>query len=138
MGKQLKKQSAAVSMGLAAIGSDLGWEIALDESSSPTAEEWVAQIEGPSMYLSFRVQSPCIIKEMVGFLVHADRTREELLLGKTKKESVTLARDDESDDRYFLIVQTESSVTRVTFAGDDLKCLTNALRQASEDIADAD
>jgi hypothetical protein len=117
MEKQVKKQSTAARMWLAAIGCDRRWEVALDESSSPTTEAWVAQIEGPSMYLSFRVLSPCIIKEMVRFLAHADRASAELLLGKTKKESVTLARDDESDDRYFLIVQTESSVTRITFAG---------------------
>ncbi len=69
----------------------------------------------------------------------ANHGNGEIVLGKNKKESVTLARDDEFRDRFFLIVETEARfIIRVTIAGPDLKALASALRQAQEDLDEAD
>jgi hypothetical protein len=120
--------------GLAAVGSCGSWSVDLDESQ--TAEEWFAQIEGPSVYLSFSVQSPRVIKEMLSFLIDESFTNGEISLWKQLQESVTFARDDEFNDRYYLIVKAGNTATRVTFADQSLKCLKEALRQAGEDIDD--
>ena len=131
--------NGSADLGLAAIGSAGGWEIALDESS---AEKWFAEIEGPSIYLSFEVQSPDVIQQMLEYLTSgndADNGTSEIPLGKSKKETVSLVRDDEFHDRFFLIVETQDSLTvRVTISGKDVESLAVALRQANEDIAEND
>jgi hypothetical protein len=137
-------------LGLTAIGSAGGWEVAIDETTSGLSEKWFAQIEGPSVYLRFEVESPHVIDRILGFLTEqpannkrlqnlADQVNLEMLLAKNKKESVTLARDDEFRDRYFLIVEAEARlIIRITITGTDVKSLVSALRQAKEDLVEND
>jgi len=137
-------------LGLTAIGSAAGWEVAIDETTSGSSEKWFAQIEGPSVYLYFEVQAPQVIDRILGFLTEQttpgerlqslqDQGNGEIVLGTSKKEPVTLVRDDEFRDRYFLIVETESRLLiRVTIAGTDLKSLVSALKQAKEDLDEDD
>ena len=53
-----KHENDKESLGLTAIGAAGSWEIAVDETTSGTTQKWFAQIEGPSVYLYFAVQSP--------------------------------------------------------------------------------
>jgi hypothetical protein len=136
-------------LGLTAIGSAGGWEVAIDETTSG-AQRWFAQIEGPSVYLSFEVQSPSVIDKLIEFLTNQPKGRKgshglsaqgncKLVIGKTKDEPVALVRDDEFPDRCFLVVETKRKlVVRVTLDGTDLKSLVNALRQAKEDLDEDD
>jgi hypothetical protein len=133
------------SLGLTAIGSAGRWEVAIDETTSGT-QRWFAQIEGPSIYLYFEVPSPHVIETILDFLTEHTtaekgsqdspaRRNGEIVIGKRAKEPVTLVRDDEFSDRYFLVAETETKlVVRVTIGGADLKSLVSALRQANEDL----
>lgn len=133
------------SYGLAAIGSAGGWEVAIDQTTSGE-QRWFAQIEGPSVYLYFEVESSDVIRKMLEFLTAqtnvgggsldvAAPLNGELVLSKSTEEPVTLMRDDEFSDRYFLVVETASeSIVRITIGDTDLKMLERALRQAREDL----
>src|SRR4051794_4427376 len=127
----MKPSEDDLSRGLVAVGSAGGWQVDLDEAISDD-ERWVMKIEGPSVYLNFEVESPRVIDKALEFLMKrkkADsesrrrwsRKNDELKIGKCDKELVTLVRDDEFADRYFLAVQTATKLTfRVTFGGKDL------------------
>jgi len=143
---QRSRNNGNKTLGLTAIGSAGGWEVAIDESTSGSSEKWFAQIEGPSVYWYFEVPSPHIIDQILEYLTEPTPTGKRLqgvpdqgngdfVLGKSKKEPVTLVRDDEFRDRYFLIAETEAGlIMRATIAGDDLKSLVSALKQAKEDL----
>jgi len=146
----MRKTSKEVeSLGLAAFGRDGCWEVAIDETTSG-AHKWFAQIESPSVYLYFTVQSPLVIDEMLSFLTTqttektalrgSDQNQNgQIVIGKNKEEPITLVRDDEFSDRYFLIAETKRGlIARVTIGGSDLNSFVNALRQAKEDLDEAD
>jgi hypothetical protein len=131
-------------VGLMAIGSCGSWEVAIDQSAAGR-DRWFAQIDGPSVYLYFEIQSPNIIHQATTFFTqgtpgrngpHAARGKM-LTLGTSKSAPVNLIRDDEFTDRYFLVVEPKSGpLVRLTVAGDDLAHLIGALRQAIEDLGD--
>jgi hypothetical protein len=132
-------------LGLLANGSSGPWEVSVDETISGT-ERWFAQIEGPSVYVSFEIPSPDIVGEAVKFLTSPHDKQKNtasaggkcgLSIGKSPGIPVSLVRDDEYEDRYFIIVgQGDSPVVRYSFAGEDLKDLVEALRQSNQDITD--
>jgi hypothetical protein len=133
-------------IGLLANGSSGSWEVSVDETISGT-KRWFAQIEGPSVYVSFEVPSPHIIGDAVRFLAppHDDgrefissaRGRGGLCMSKSQGIPVSLVRDDEYADRCFLIVGPgDKPVVRYSFAGEDMENLLEALRQANQDIID--
>ena len=144
-----KRSDHSNRLGLTAVGRGGAWEVAIDEATSGESK-WFAQIEGPSVYLDFEVDSPRIIDKIIQFLMELKRAtngthgltspkNEELLLSKSRGESVTLVRDDEFPDRYFLVAEARRKLTvRVTIGGEDLELLESALRQAKEDLDDDD
>ena len=131
-------------LGLLANGSSGPWEFSVDETISGT-ERWFAQIEGPSAYVYFEIPSPSIVREAVEFLApsrdlkpeshFSSRPHDTLSISKAGGVPVSLVRDDEYEDRYFMVVGPgDSPVVRFTFAGEDLRNLVEALRQAEQDI----
>lgn len=126
-------------IGLMAIGSSGPWEVSVDETISGD-ERWFAQIEGPSVCVSFEVPSPNIIGEAVRFLAERELTSSangqgRLCVSKCQGIPVSLVRDDEYADRCFLIVGPgESPVVRYAFAGEDLENLVEALRLVDQDL----
>jgi hypothetical protein len=134
----MKPSEDNLSLGLVAVGSAGGWEVDLDEATLGDARWFMLQIEGPTVYMNFEVESPGIIERIVEFVNErhiAGSKSNELMIGKSKGQSVTLMRDDEFTDRFFLVVQTDTELTvRVTIGGNDLNQLENALRQAKEDV----
>ena len=140
----MSSESHDENLGLLANGSSGPWEVSVDETISGT-ERWFAQIEGPSVYVSFEIPSPDIVGEAVRFLATPHDERREpissatghggLLISKSPGIPVSLVRDDEYEDRYFIIVgQGDSPVVRYSFAGEDLMDLVEALRQADQDM----
>lgn len=130
------------SFGLAACGASGDWAVDLDETTSGV-RKWFVQIEGRSVYLHFGVKSPLVIEKMLDFLTIKEKGSQssvaerpmKLAIGKNKEEPVTLLRDDEFSDRYFLLMETKNkSVIRITIAGDDLNSFVIALRQVKEDL----
>ena len=129
-------------LGLLANGSSGSWDVAIDETTSGT-DRWFVQIEGPTVCFYFEVPSPNIVEVMLQFLKdgtkkgHNKSTKGNGLLhvGKDKGMPVTLVRDDEYADRYFLVIGPENRpMVRFTFGGVDLTSFISALRQAKEDI----
>ena len=143
-----KHEDNKESIGLTAFGSADSWEVAIDETTSGATQKWFAQIEGHSVYLYFAVQSPRVIDKMLDFLTTSvgkgvqgstAQPNAEIAIGNSKEEPVILVRDEEFSDRYFLVAETKKKlVVRVTIGGKDLNSLVTALRQAKEDLEEAE
>ncbi len=132
------------SIGLMAIGSSGPWEIAIDQTISGP-DRWFAQIEGPSVYFYFEIPSLEIIDDAIELLARgesatngAQTARDDTLtLGTNQSTQVNLVRDDEFDDRFFLVIEQKNGLLiRFTVTGEDLTHVMNALRQAKEDLGD--
>jgi hypothetical protein len=132
--------------GLLANGSSGAWSVEVDETTKGP-ERWFVQIEGPSVCFSFEVSSPGMISKALDFLGECSSSRVPhagfsaakgwLVLGQRRDTPVILVRDGEYTDRYFLVIgEEEDAVVRFTIAGQDLKDIQEALRQATEDIED--
>jgi len=141
-----KTERESDSRGLTALGAAGGWQVDIDGSNSGLTQNWFAQIEGPAVYVSFEVQSPSVIEDMIEFLTErtADefgiqRVREsEIVVGIDEGAPVTLLRDDEFSDRFFLLMQSKKNLAiRVTIADTDLDSLLIALRQAQNELEGA-
>jgi hypothetical protein len=139
-----RRTSKEVAIGLLAIGSSGPWEIGIDQTISGR-ERWFAQIEGPSVSLYFEIPAPRIVDEAISFLSNPERSARRsgsngkkngtLTLGNDPKMPVSLMRDDEFSDRYFLVFESSAgTVVRLTVAGEDRTHLVDALRQAKEDM----
>jgi hypothetical protein len=134
------RKKAAI--GLTAIGSSGPWEIAIDQTVSGP-DRWFAQIEGPSVYLRFEIPSLETIDQAISLLASHGKTGSNaagvhdgtLAVGSNRSMRVSLLRDDEFSDRYFLVIEPKSGlVVRFTLAGDDLTHIVDALCQAKEDL----
>jgi hypothetical protein len=100
------------------------------------------------VHLYFEIPSPHIIDNVLAFLEARPLLMEEpsaspvgrsatLIVGKDKKAPVALVRDHEYTDRYFLVLGAEARpLARFSIVGKDLKAITDALRQVSEDLND--
>ena len=131
-------------LGLIGNGSSGRWEIAVDETTKGP-ERWFVQLEGPSIYFSFEIPSLEMIATALKFLegrtssqgAHGRNSSENgsLVLGNHRETPLVLVRDDEYKDRYFLVIGEKADVVvRFTIAGEDLRNITEALRQATEDL----
>ncbi len=129
------------SLGLMANGACGQWEVAIDETISGP-DRWFIQIEGPTAYFSFEIPSPEMINAALDFIAplvpHTKPSKNtSLAMGKEDQAPVCLVRDDEYDDRFFLVVGPENTpIVRFSLAGQDLKDMTEALRQTAEDLED--
>jgi hypothetical protein len=142
-GKQARAQlENNKTLGLLANGSSGQWDVAIDETTSGV-ERWFVQIEGPIVSFYFEITSPKVVEKMIQFF--EERTKKphnkstgkncSLSIGESEGSPVTLVKDDEQADRYFLLVGLENRpMARFTLAGADVVSLTSALRQAKEDL----
>jgi hypothetical protein len=134
------------SVGLLAYGSAGPWDVAIDDATTG-AERWFAQIEGPSVYLYFEISSTAIVEDALRFLEGLSASDADPLPGRTPAKngslrlghfgqySVTLMRDDEYNDRCFLIIGASASPTaRLTLTSAEIAPLIKALRQVREDL----
>ena len=133
--------------GLLANGSSGSWTIDIDEALSG-AERWWARIEGPSISLRFEIPSLDVVGKIARFLGKYSVTAKRpsngspkrsgaLFLGGNKLIPVSLVKDDEYDDRFFLVLgPTDGLTVRFAFAGTEVSELAEALRQVKEDLDD--
>jgi hypothetical protein len=130
-------------VGLLAFGSSGPWEVAIDEALAGPARHF-AQIEGPSVYLYVEIPSAELVDQAIDFLtVQRDTptksvgTNGTMSVFKDADAHVSLVKDDEFEDRYFLVVEAESGpLVRLTVTGEDLNHLAKALRSVKEDLQD--
>jgi hypothetical protein len=132
-------------VGLLAFGSSGPWEVAIDETlAGPT--HYFAQIEGPSVYLYVEIPTTELVDEAIDFLAVQRNTRAKpvgkngtMNVFKTDNTQVSVVKDDEFSDRYFLVVEAKSGPqVRLTVTDKDLHHLVEALRSAKEDLEDGD
>jgi hypothetical protein len=141
------KDGERATLGLLANGSSGPWDINLDEYSGER-DKYFVQIEGPVLYLYFEIPSPRMIGTMLQYLQRrspsasvagktlAERT-EALRIGAFGRASVNLVWDDEFVDRCFLIVGVSGKPSlRLTLWGEEIRHLSDALRQVLEDLDD--
>ncbi len=132
-------------LGLLANGSSGLWVVSIDETITGL-ERWFAQIEGPSIQLSFELPSLDIVPKSVRFLTPLTKGEgvprkdsngdSELVLSKAEQTPVWIVRDDEFDDRCFVIVgHSDHTLVRCSLTYEDLHSLLEALHQVEEDLA---
>ena len=131
-------------LGLLANGSSGPWDVSIDETIAGE-ERWFAQIEGPSVSIYFDLSSPDIISQAIRFLAttteqagvrHGSaRANGELRISKPTELPVLLVRDDEFEDRIFLVVgDVDRPVVRWTLTPSESRDILEALNQAQEDL----
>jgi hypothetical protein len=135
-------------LGLLAIGSCGSWEIAIDETTSGP-EQWFAQIDGPLVSVRLELSSLDVLDKAlhlldankIGEKTSANGARHKrgvVILGKNLKTPVSLVRDDEFADRYFLVVgASENAIVRLTLSGADAAQVVGALRQIRGELDEA-
>jgi hypothetical protein len=147
--KHRDQKGSEESVGLLALGASGPWEVAIDETLTGPAR-YFAQIEGPSVCLYFSLatgKANKAIEEALDFFVHSRNSGAKafadsgatLSLAKNADTKISLTRDDESDDRYFLVIEAKSGLRiQLTVADDDLNHIVNALQDAKDDLENDD
>jgi hypothetical protein len=134
----------AESFGLLANGSSGAWDVSIDETISGD-ERWFAQIEGTSICLYFELPSLDMIPKVIRFLTppaeraaaHAGSSsvNGELLISKRTELPVRLVRDDEFEDRIFVVVgPVDRPLIRCSLTSSESRDILEALRQAETDL----
>ena len=138
-------KSKEESFGLLACGASGAWQVDVDETTSGR-NRWWAQIEGPLSSFYFELPSLDVIGKMAMFLCKQSASAkhctngqskrlETLILSKDKKTPICLVRDDEFNDRFFLVVgPMDKSTVRFVIAGKDALHISEALQQVQEDL----
>ncbi len=102
------------------------------------------------MSFYFEIPSIDMVSQMLRFLesrpatakrapVGAGQPSGSLVLSKDINTPVTLIKDDEYRDRFFLVAgQMASPIVRFVLAGVDAAKIADALRQVKEDLDDED
>lgn len=100
------------------------------------------------MYLPLKpLKANKAVDQALDFLAHSrssaakasDKNGATLTLAKNADTQVSLTRDDASDDRYFLVIESKSGLRiQITVADDDLTGIVEALRDAKDDLEDDD
>jgi hypothetical protein len=137
--KAIKKAKKRAEIGLAAYASCGAWEITLDQATTGN-ERWFAQVEGPALYLYFEIESPKVVDRVMEFLGIGSRppsSEEALLLGRMGKTPLSLTRDTEYKDRYFLEIGPPASLLgTLTISDTNLSDLKQALRKLKDDVVE--
>jgi hypothetical protein len=141
-----KKQETKEGVGLLALGTSGPWEVAIDESLSGPQRRFV-QIEGPFVYLYFEITSVEVLRNAHAFLANSSRNARPksfekngaLPIAKTAGTQISLTRDDEDNERYFLVIEAKSGLhLQLTVIDRDLSHIVSALRDVLDDLEDAD
>lgn len=127
--------------GLVATGSAGCWNVAVDESLD--RQQYSFEIDTPNIYLVFQLRDLQVIPETLRFLTTADKPAgdraAELALGRFGSASVSLFWDNEPSLRCFLTVGPKGrSTLRLTLGPDDIRMLTEAVRDAASGLPPSD
>lgn len=121
-------------IGLLANGASGAWHVSVDEWDTEP-ERWFLQIEGPLVYFYLEILAPNSIDQILQFLTQQLASYDELMIGEHGHTPVTLVRDDEFTDRFFLkIGSSDAPIVHYTLSGHDLECIVAAMEQAKEDL----
>lgn len=126
-------------IGLLANGASGPWQIEIDEQLRGD-NRWFIQIDGPTVCLYFEIPSLEIVRELAQFLdTNLSQQHTALMLGKANDITVTIVRDDEYQDRYFLNVGSAGNlVVRLTIESGNVKNIAEALEQVLANLRGED
>ena len=101
-------------------------------------DRWELLIDLPRFYLRFAIPAPSTVAHLRGFLAcHLNQaTTGDLALGTFGDSSVSIIKDDEFGDRFFLSAAARDGVVRHVSTDDDVRDFITALTQAMLDIDD--
>jgi hypothetical protein len=129
--------------GLLAYGSSRCWEVSIDESLNHE-EEWITQIEGPNVYLTFQLNDIQVVSEVMNFLSQPphqssanphQHSQPSIVFGKFGETPVSLLWDDEDMERCFLVASGNGQCVRITLLQEDINMLKEAFSQVLADLA---
>ena len=127
--------------GLIAFTSTGTWDITVAESFEENGV-WEAEIEGPSIYVSFSFEDARMLGDALDYLTtRISRANQSpsngITLGKFGESKIMLIWDNEDFDRCFLVVgPTNNSVIRFSLLDHDIKMLTKAFQNVVNQLSD--
>jgi hypothetical protein len=132
-----RRENSASGFGLVATGSSGGWGFEIDEALDRD-NEWLAEIEGPQVYLVFQLRDLQVVSEATRFLECPSPGAGMTMGSWIGSTDVRLVWDNEMPLRCFLVIGAEGKATlRVILLEDDIRLLGEALQQVQDDLASA-
>lgn len=109
--------------------------IKIDE---PTVEsdKWEMSIDHPQIYLRYKIDGPQIVHDFLLFMrSNLDKSKyTELKLGTLGSAVVSIIKDDEFPNRFFLCILSDDGTVRYTLNVNELGAYIGALMQATDDL----
>ncbi len=129
-----EKESDKIQWGCLAVGRSGRAEVAVDETLC--GNRWEMAVEFPQSYVRFAIPSPSVPIQLCDFLrCHRNKdTTGEQDLGSVGSANVSIIKDDEHLDRFFICVLADNGAVRLPIAGEDVADLMIALEQANADL----
>ncbi len=126
-----------IEWGCAAVGRAGNVSIDVDEAVSGP-ERWELSIDFSRFSLRFAIPAPSMVAQFRDFLAsHLNQpTSGNLALGTLGDSIVSIIKDDEFGDRFFLCVSACNGAVRYTLTGGEVPDFIGALTQANSDIDD--
>ncbi len=119
--------------GCAAVGRSGG--VSVDANQTTLGEtRWELDLGFPEFRLRFAIPSPDTVSRLHDFLATGDA--DELVIGMIASAPLTIIRDNEFDDRFFLMTSAADGALHWTIAGATLSDLIAALADAVSDLND--
>jgi hypothetical protein len=122
---------------LAGIGVAEPWEVSLN-CNRQNSDDCFLQIESPGIQLCVPADSAEVVEQLLSFLEAASANGQALpafCIGSESSTTMTLSRDDECKDRYFLWIRAVGGFSaHFTIAGNHLELLRQALLALREDL----
>lgn len=128
--------------GLLASGTSRCWDVAIDESTCHD-DEWIAEIEGPQVYLTFQLKEIAVVSKVIDYLgqhrsengTTKRRISSPVTLGKFGHATISLTWDNEETERCFLVIGARGrSTIRITLLHDDIQMLREAFQDLKSEL----
>ena len=121
-------------LALLANGSSGRWTVTLDESTKG-AEEWILQIEGPSLHLCCEVDGPHCLHELATFLDGSKKNPDAFVIGRVDRVPLRLLWDVEEERVLCVTVgPVTRPLVRCSLPAQEVQALAEATQQAALDL----
>lgn len=109
--------------------------------NEPTADsgEWELMLDHPHVYVRFEIHGPQIVHELLAFMrENLDKPKyAELKLGTLGSAVVSIIKDDEFPNRFFLCLLADDGAVRHTLNDNEVGEYIGALIRATDDLPPA-
>lgn len=108
------------------------------DADEPTADsdKWGMEIDHPDLYLRFEIDGPQVVHDFLAFMRRNLNTSAyaELELGTLRSATVSIIKDDEFPNRFFLCVFADDGAVRYTLNVDELGDYIGGLTRAADSL----